>query len=64
MKPNPSLSATTSITTVTFDIPAVLRAPPACLRERYGAFVIRIAESLATGLATGVGFAIVRALAG
>ncbi|WP_189587326.1 MULTISPECIES: hypothetical protein [unclassified Mesorhizobium] len=47
-----------------FDIPAVLRAPPACLRERYGAFVIRIAESLATGLAIGVGFAIVRALAG
>lgn len=48
----------------TFDIPAVLRAPPACLLERYGAFVIRIAESLATGLAIGVGFAVVRALAG
>ncbi|WP_179294623.1 hypothetical protein [Mesorhizobium sp. WSM3879] len=46
------------------DIAAALRASPARLRDRYGAFVLRLAESLATGLAIGVGFAIVHAFAG
>ncbi|WP_292314420.1 hypothetical protein [Mesorhizobium sp.] len=46
------------------DIAAALRTRPARLRERYGALALRLAESLATGLAIGVGFAIVHAFAG
>ncbi|WP_156913654.1 hypothetical protein [Mesorhizobium sp. WSM3224] len=46
------------------DLSSALRAPPARLRARYGAIVLRLAESLATGLAIGVGFAIVHAFAG
>lgn len=46
------------------DIAAALRASPARLRDRYGAIVLRLAEGLATGLAIGVGFAIVHAVAG
>lgn len=46
------------------DIAAALRTPPARLPISYGAFVQRMAESLCTGLAIGVGFAIVHAFAG
>ncbi|MBZ9771185.1 hypothetical protein [Mesorhizobium sp. CO1-1-8] len=42
----------------------ILKAPLRRLRDRYGAFVLRLAESLATGLAIGVGFAIIQAFAG
>lgn len=42
----------------------ILTAPQTTLRKRYGAFAMRMAESLATGLAVGVGFAIVHAFAG
>ncbi|WP_165349853.1 MULTISPECIES: hypothetical protein [unclassified Mesorhizobium] len=46
------------------ELSRLLQAPRPTLRSRYGAFAIRIAEGLATGLAIGAGFAIVRALAG
>ena len=46
------------------DIAAALRAPQTTLRDRYRTFVLRLAESLATGLAIGVGFAIVHAFGG
>ncbi|WP_292197583.1 hypothetical protein [Mesorhizobium sp.] len=46
------------------DLARILKTPQTRLWDRYGAFVLRLAESLATGLAIGVGFAIVHAFAG
>ncbi|CDX20488.1 conserved hypothetical protein [Mesorhizobium sp. ORS 3324] len=46
------------------DLARILKAPHVTLRNRYGAFAMRMAESLATGLAIGMGFAIVRIFAG
>ncbi|MET3595668.1 MULTISPECIES: hypothetical protein [Mesorhizobium] len=46
------------------ELARILRTPQTTLRERYGAIVLRLVESLATGLAIGIGFAIVHALAG
>ncbi|WP_292171763.1 hypothetical protein [Mesorhizobium sp.] len=46
------------------DLARALKAPQMSLRERYGAFALRLVESLATGLAVGIGFAIVHAFAG
>ncbi|MBZ9760326.1 hypothetical protein LB553_05480 [Mesorhizobium sp. CA8] len=46
------------------DLARILKTRPERLRDRYGALALRLAESLATGLAIGVGFAIVHALAG
>lgn len=45
------------------DLARILKAPQISLRDRYGAFAMRMAESLATGLAFGMGFAIVHAFA-
>ncbi|WP_156752737.1 MULTISPECIES: hypothetical protein [unclassified Mesorhizobium] len=46
------------------DLARILTAPQTSLRTRYGAFAMRMAESLATGLAIGVGIALVLAVAG
>ncbi|CDX29015.1 conserved hypothetical protein [Mesorhizobium sp. SOD10] len=61
---NPVRSMIQGMEAIFDDIAAALRAPPARFPARYGAFVLRMAESLATGLAIGVGFAIVHAFAG
>ncbi|WP_189407059.1 hypothetical protein [Mesorhizobium sp. M1A.F.Ca.ET.072.01.1.1] len=46
------------------DLARILKTPQRRLRDRYGAIVLRLAESLASGLAIGVGFALVHAFAG
>jgi len=46
------------------DIAAALKAPQTTLRDRYGAVVLRLVESLATGLAIGVGIALAHAFGG
>ncbi|WP_292216570.1 hypothetical protein [Mesorhizobium sp.] len=46
------------------ELARILKAPQTGLRDRYGAIVLRPAENLATGLAIGVGFAIVHLVAG
>ncbi|WP_292348979.1 hypothetical protein [Mesorhizobium sp.] len=45
------------------ELARILKAPQTGPRDRYGAIMLRLAESLATGLAIGVGLAIVHALA-
>ncbi|WP_176479070.1 hypothetical protein [Mesorhizobium sp. WSM3860] len=45
------------------DLARILKTPQTRLRDRYGALVLRLAESLAAGLAMGVGFAIVHFIA-